>query len=157
MGMGMGMGGCSTSFHPSPFSLCGAYQMGVAGSPSGLTVPGCGEIVWLPAVSWAMVAWCLATWAVAPSGEELELLVTGTIPGLDSPLALHNWSWQGRCWLGLSALPAEAQGGECTGSCHWCPKEAPPPWKVLITSGPQCWLQQPTCAAVHMVNHARLR
>lgn len=67
-------------------------------------------MVWLPVVSRGVAARHLASWAVAPYREELELLITGAIPSLASPLGVHNQSWWGRCQLRLPALPAEGEG-----------------------------------------------
>lgn len=82
------------------------------------SIPGGSKMVWLPIVSWGKVAQYLGTQAVAPSGEELDVLVTRTIPSLSSMLGVHIRSWWGRCQPRLPALPLEAEGGECAGSCH---------------------------------------
>lgn len=55
--------------------VCGMYSW-----QSDFMVPSWDDVVWLPAVSQGMEAWCLPTQAVALSREELQLLTAGAMP-----------------------------------------------------------------------------
>lgn len=63
----------------------------ITNGPNGLTQS-------LVATKWSsclqgMESQHLAVWAVAPSVEELELLIIGVMPVLASLLGVRTWSW----------------------------------------------------------------